>query len=109
MTMFEHKTYEALLASALARVTAPVDKREGSMVMNGVAPAMAEAAQLYIAADFVFQATYLLTAPREYLIKRASDRNMAPYPPSGVQHRGANWHPLFLLRPQLCGYRPPGR
>lgn len=87
MTMFEHKTYEALLASALARVTAPVDKREGSMVMNGVAPAMAEAAQLYIAADFVFQATYLLTAPREYLIKRASDRNMAPYPPSAAVFR----------------------
>lgn len=78
--MFESKTYEALLASAMARVTAAVDKREGSMLMNGVAPSMAELAQLYIAADFVFQATYLLTAPREYLIKRASDRNMAPYP-----------------------------
>lgn len=85
--MFESKTYEALLASAMARVTAAVDKREGSMVMNGVAPSMAELAQLYIAADFVFQATYLLTAPREYLIKRASDRNMAPYPASAAVFR----------------------
>lgn len=85
--MFEHKTYEALLASAMSRVTAAVDKREGSMVMNGVAPSMAELAQLYIAADFVFQATYLLTAPREYLIKRASDRNMAPYPASAAVFR----------------------
>ena len=57
------------------------------MVMNGVAPSMAELAQLYIAADFVFQATYLLTAPREYLIKRASDRNMAPYPASAAVFR----------------------
>lgn len=85
--MFESKTYEALLASAMARVTSAVDKREGSMVMNGVAPSMAELAQLYIAADFVFQATYLLTAPREYLIKRASDRNMAPYPASAAVFR----------------------
>lgn len=85
--MFESKTYEALLASAMARVTTAVDKREGSMVMNGVAPSMAELAQLYIAADFVFQATYLLTAPREYLIKRASDRNMAPYPASAAVFR----------------------
>ena len=86
--MFENKTYEALLESALARITAPVDKREGSMVMNGVAPSMAELAQLYIGMSFVFQATYLLTAPREYLIKRASDRNMAPYPASAAVFRG---------------------
>lgn len=85
--MFENMTYEALLKSALARVPSAVDKREGSMAMNGVAPSMAELAQLYIAADFVFQATYLATAPREYLIKRAADRNMAPYPASAAVFR----------------------
>ena len=85
--MFESRTYEALLASALSRVASPVDKREGSMVMNGVAPSMAELAQLYIAADFVLQATYILTAPREYLIKRAHDRNMDPYPASAAVYR----------------------
>lgn len=85
--MFENNTYEALLRSALARVSPAIDKREGSMVMNGVAPSMAELAQLYIGLDFVFQATYLLTAPREYLIMRASDRNMAPYPASSAVFR----------------------
>ena len=85
--MFESRTYEALLASALSRVASPVDKREGSMVMNGVAPSMAELAQLYIAADFVLQATYIITAPREYLIKRAHDRNMDPYPASSAVYR----------------------
>ena len=85
--MFESRTYEALLASALSRVASPVDKREGSMVMNGVAPSMAELAQLYIAADFVLQATYIITAPREYLIKRAHDRNMDPYPASPAVYR----------------------
>ena len=57
------------------------------MVMNGVAPSMAELAQLYIAADFVFQATYIATAPREYLIRRAADRSMAPYPASQAVFR----------------------
>lgn len=85
--MFESKTYEALLASALSRVSSAIDKREGSMVMNGVAPSMAEVAQLYIGLDFVFTATYLLTAPREYLIKRAADRNMSPYPASAAVYR----------------------
>ena len=85
--MFETKTYEALLASALARVSSGIDKREGSMVMNGVAPSMAELAQLYRGQAFVFTATYLATAPRAYLIKRAADRNMSPYPPSAAVFR----------------------
>lgn len=85
--MFEDMTYEALVKRALARVPPTMDKREGSMVFNGVAPSMAELAQLYIDADFIFKATYLLTAPREYLIKRASDRNMAPYPASAAVYR----------------------
>lgn len=86
--MYEDMTYEALLQRALSRLPATIDKREGSMVMNGVAPSMAELAMLYIAADFVFRATYLLTAPREYLIKRAADRNMAPYGASAAVFRG---------------------
>ena len=85
--MFESNTYEALVKSALSRVSSALDKREGSMVMNGVAPSMAELAQLYIGMDFVFTATYLLTAPREYLIKRAADRNMVPYPASAAVFR----------------------
>lgn len=85
--MFESMTYEALVKRALARVPSTMDKREGSMVFNGVAPSMAELAQLYIGMDFVFQATYLLTAPREYLIKRAADRNLAPYPASSAVYR----------------------
>lgn len=87
MSLFEDRTYENLLESALARLPSTLDKREGSMVFNGVAPSMAELAQLYIAADFVFQATYLLTAPRDYLVLRASDRGMAPYPASAAVFR----------------------
>lgn len=87
MSLFEDQTYENLLASALARISPTLDKREGSMVYNGVAPAMAELAQLYIGLDFVFAATYIATAPREYLIMRASDRGISPYPASTAVFR----------------------
>lgn len=63
MSLFEDQTYENLLANAMARVSSTFDKREGSMVYNGVAPSMAELAQLYIGLDFVFTATYIATAP----------------------------------------------
>ncbi len=78
--MYEDETYEALLDRALSRISSAFDKREGSMVMNGVAPSVAELAQLYVGLDFVFNATYTATAPREYLILRGSDRNILPKP-----------------------------
>lgn len=87
MSLFENQTYETLLASALARISSTFDKREGSMVYNGVAPSMAELAQLYIGLDFVFTATYIATAPREYLIERAKDRGLSPKAASAAVFR----------------------
>lgn len=77
---FSDRDYFTLMDEALDRVDARFDKRPGSMVWNGNAPSLAELAQLYTALDFVFNATYIRTAPREYLIKRAADRSIAPYP-----------------------------
>lgn len=87
MSLFENQTYENLLASALAQVSSTFDKREGSMVYNSVAPSMAELAQLYIGLDFVFTATYIATAPREYLIERAKDRGLSPKAASAAVFR----------------------
>lgn len=87
MSLFESRTYENLLASTLARVPDSFDKRESSIIYNGVAPTTAELAQLYIGMDFVFKATYLLTAPREYLILRAKDRGMEPKSASAAVFR----------------------
>ena len=75
---FSDKTYEQLMEEALGRVSDDIDKRPGSMVWNGNAPCLAEVAQLYLALDFVFTATYVNSAPREYLIKRAADRSIFP-------------------------------
>ena len=75
---FSDRTYENLMDEALDRVDDDFDKRPGSMVWNGNAPCLAEMAQIYLALDFVFTATYISTAPREYLIKRAADRSIFP-------------------------------
>lgn len=85
--MFEEKNYPALMQSALARLPASLDKREGSMLWDGVAPAMAEVALLYLGLDFVLQATYISSAPREYLIKRAAERGLSPKPASAAVFR----------------------
>ncbi len=87
MSLFEDRTFENLLARTLARVPSTLDKREGSLVYNGNAPAMAELAQLYIGLDFVFTATYIATAPREYLIERAKDRGLSPKAASAAVFR----------------------
>lgn len=77
---FDDRDYFSLMEAALNRVDPKFDKRAGSMVWNGNAPSLAEVAQLYTALDFVFNATYVRTAPREYLIKRAADRSITPTP-----------------------------
>lgn len=82
--MFEDKSFPALLKSALGRLPDNMDKREGSMLWDGVAPAMAELALLYLGLDFVLQAGYISTAPREYLLKRAQERGLAPKPASAA-------------------------
>lgn len=87
MSLFEDQTYENILARTLARISGSFDKREGSMVYNGVAPAAAELAGLYIGLDFVFAATYIATAPREYLIERAKDRGLSPRAASAAVFR----------------------
>lgn len=86
--MFESMTYEALVKRALARVSPAMDKREGSMVFNGVAPSMAELAQLYIEADFILRASRISTAPRAHLIEIAECRNLSPYPATAAVFRG---------------------
>lgn len=87
MSLFEDQTYENLVERSLERVSSTFDKREGSMVFNGIAPAMAEIAMLYTGLDFVFDATYIATAPREHLIERAKDRGLSPKPASAAVFR----------------------
>lgn len=81
--MYEHITYEELVKRMMERALASnknLDSREGSLLFLGEAPAAAELQNLYIALDNILKETYADTASREYLILRAMERGLSPYP-----------------------------
>jgi uncharacterized phage protein gp47/JayE len=77
--MYEDQTYEEILERSLARVSTDVDKREGSVIMNAVAPVSAELANIFIMLDSIIQDGYADTATRQYLILRCKERGIIPY------------------------------
>lgn len=84
---FADRNYEALMRETLDLVSDIYDKRDGSMIYNAVAALMFEMAMLYEGAlPFVFNETYIDTASRDGLIKRASDRSLEPWPATKAVH-----------------------
>lgn len=71
--MFEQQTYEAILQRLLDRVTANVDKSEGSFVYDALAPAALEIAQLYTQLDYILTVAFAQTSYGEWLEKRAAE------------------------------------
>ena len=56
--MYEDKTYEAILQEKLARVASSLDKREGSIIFDALAPNSLESAMIYVALDTVLNETF---------------------------------------------------
>ena len=77
--MFEDRTYEALLQGKLENVSNSLDKREGSIIYDALAPNSIEAAMIYVALDSVYNETYADTASRDYLILRCKERGITPH------------------------------
>lgn len=71
--MFEHITYEALLERALSRVPDDLDKRQGSIIYDAIAPACAELAQVYIELDSAMKEAFVTTATGAYLDRKCAD------------------------------------
>ena len=78
--MFEDMTYEVLLREKLAQVSSALDKREGSVIHDSLAPNSLESAMLYIALDSILKETFADTASRDYLILRCAERGITPLP-----------------------------
>ena len=76
--MYENVTYEVLLKRMLDRVPDTIDKREGSVIFDALAPAAAELAQMYIEADVILNETFADSASKDFLIKRAAERGIVP-------------------------------
>ena len=86
--MYEYLTFDVLLKKILDRVPNIIDKREGSVIYDALAPAAAELAQLYIDLDFTLKQTFADTADRQYLILRANERGFEPYPATYAVGKG---------------------
>lgn len=78
--MYENITYEVLLDRMLSRVKSitNVDTSEGSLIYTALAVEAYDLAQIYAAIDEVYEYTFADTAPREELIRRASERGIEP-------------------------------
>ena len=51
--MFEEYTFEVILNAMLARVPDTIDKRQGSIIYNALAPAAVELQNMYINLDVI--------------------------------------------------------
>lgn len=78
--MYEDITFEDILDRMLDRVPDIMDKREGSIIYDAIAPAAIELQLMYIELDVILKETFGDTASREFLIRRAKERGLTPYP-----------------------------
>lgn len=74
--MYEHKTVSVIMTSMLERVPDTVDKREGSIIYDALAPAAVELANTYTELDYLLEQLYADTAEGEFLDRRAAERGL---------------------------------
>ena len=77
--MYESQTFDVLLKRMLDKIPNSLDKREGSIIYDALAPAANELQNAYINLDIMINEAYADTASRYYLIKRAAERGLLPY------------------------------
>lgn len=76
--MYENMTFENIMDRCLARVSASVDKREGSIVYDAIAPAAAELAILYIELAYLMDRAFPDTETGDDLTKKCRERSVVP-------------------------------
>jgi uncharacterized phage protein gp47/JayE len=77
--LYAGETAETILNRILTRVAARFDKRLGSVIYDATAPASIEFEAIYKALDYILDQSFVDTAEREYLIRRAAERGVKPY------------------------------
>lgn len=98
--MFETESYQNILDRMLDRIPDTIDKREGSIIYDALAPAAAELAQMYIELEAGYDLAFADTADGEFLSRRTAEFGVnrmiaTPARRQGVFF-GANQQPLDL-------------
>lgn len=86
--MYEHMTFETILKQMLDRVPNILDKREGSVIYNALAPAAVELAQKYIELDTFLDLVFVTTSSGEYLDRRAAELGLTRHPATKAKRLG---------------------
>ena len=68
--MFEENDFDTLMERMLENVSDELDKREGSVIYDAIAPAALELANMYVALDVVMDEVFADTASYYYRRKR---------------------------------------
>lgn len=76
--MFEKYEFDYLMNRMLSRVDNGLDKREGAVIYDALAPAALELANFYIALDMVLNEVFADSASYYFLSKRAAERGLYP-------------------------------
>ena len=87
--MYETMTFESIMERLLENVPATIDKREGSVVYDALAPAAIELQNLYIELDVVMNQTFVDTATGEYLERRCAESGITKKEASCAVVQGA--------------------
>ena len=75
----EKYTFEYLIDSALSRVSDSIDKREGSIIYDALAPACYELAEVYMQLRSILKDTFAETATDNYLDLRVAEQGIERY------------------------------
>jgi len=86
--MNEDMSYQSILQRMLDGVPAGFDKREGSVIWDALAPAALELARVCGRIDMFIDECFADTASREFLIRRAGERGLTPYPAAAAVRVG---------------------
>lgn len=76
--MFESFNYDYLMETMLGNVPNTLDKREGSVIWDALAPAALELETAYLFLDWLLNQSFGDTADRDFLILRAHERGLLP-------------------------------
>ena len=74
--MYEDMTFENIMDRCLDRVSSSIDKREGSVVYDAIAPAAAELAIMYIELAYLMDRAFPDTESGDDLTKKVRERSI---------------------------------
>lgn len=102
--MFEIMTFNNIMARMLDRISNDMDKREGSIIWDALAPAALELEQAYIFLDYILLEGFADTADIDYLVRRCEERGLTQKKASAAVVKGY-FSPTTIPDTDLIGQR----